>query len=537
MSAPYPVIKRLDHLGLIAAFCHEVGLPGIIDRIIPKYSEHNVSHGDAVLAMILNGLGFHSRTLHMFSDFFETKPVATLLGKEINAYHLTDDVLGRTLDALYEADVSALYQAIAEHVIDKLGLNSDSVHLDITSFHVDGEYAQDDDTHAIKLVKGYSRDHRPELNQVVLELICENQAGLPVYMQALSGNTNDAKAFSKVTKQHIHCLKAAQNSRYFIADAALYTEESIRALDKQQQKFITRVPMTIKSAKEALLALEQEQLSDIGNGYSGCWVDADYGSVAQRWLLVHSEKATKREETTFYKNIDKNITRKLKALGQLMKKPFACAVDAKQAMEDFESQCHLLSFAQKNLVKTPIYAGRGRPKKDEKPTGYHYFIDVIPFSDLDKVKLAKLKVGMFILATNDTDNRELSMVALLEHYKFQQKVERGFRFLKSPEFLTSSIFLKKPQRIEALLMIMTLSLLVYASLEHKIREQLTQSDAFFPSMVKNKTTTKPTARWVFLKFAGIDILEFDHQRFITGVQEHQARLLKLLGRPYESIYS
>jgi transposase len=537
MSAPYPVIKRLDHLGLIAAFCHEVGLPGIIDRIIPKYSEHNVSHGDAVLAMILNGLGFHSRTLHMFSDFFETKPVATLLGKEINAYHLTDDVLGRTLDALYEADVSALYQAIAEHVIDKLGLNSDSVHLDITSFHVDGEYAQDDDTHAIKLVKGYSRDHRPELNQVVLELICENQAGLPVYMQALSGNTNDAKAFSKVTKQHIHCLKAAQNSRYFIADAALYTEESIRALDKQQQKFITRVPMTIKSAKEALLALEQEQLSDIGNGYSGCWVDADYGSVAQRWLLVHSEKATKREETTFYKNIDKNITRELKALGQLMKKPFACAVDAKQAMEDFESQCHLLSFAQKNLVKTPIYAGRGRPKKDEKPTGYHYFIDVIPFSDLDKVKLAKLKVGMFILATNDTDNRELSMVALLEHYKSQQKVERGFRFLKSPEFLTSSIFLKKPQRIEALLMIMTLSLLVYASLEHKIREQLTQSDAFFPSMVKNKTTTKPTARWVFLKFAGIDILEFDHQRFITGVQEHQARLLKLLGRPYESIYS
>ncbi|BBR40874.1 hypothetical protein WP3W19E03_33990 [Aeromonas veronii] len=268
MSAAQPVIKRLDHLGLIAAFCHEIGLPGIIDRVIPKYSDHNVSHGDAVLAMILNGLGFHSRTLHMFSDFFETKPVAKLLAKDIEAHHLTDDVLGRTLDALYEADVSALYQAIAEHVVDKLGLKTDSVHLDITSFHVDGEYAQDEDLNAIKLVKGYSRDHRPELNQVVLELICENQAGLPVYMQALSGNTNDAKAFSEVTKRHIHCLKAAQNSRYFIADAALYTEESIRSLDEQQQKFITRVPMTIKSAKEALMNLEPEQLSHIGNGYS-----------------------------------------------------------------------------------------------------------------------------------------------------------------------------------------------------------------------------------------------------------------------------
>lgn len=144
---------------------------------------------------------------------------------------------------------------------------------------------------------------------------------------------------------------------------------------------------------------------------------------------------------------------------------------------------------------------------------------------------------MFILATNDLDSAELTMAALLEHYKSQQKVERGFRFLKSPEFLTSSIFLKKAERIEALLMIMTLSLLVYASLEHKIRHELKEGDEFFPSMVKNKTTCKPTARWVFLNFEGIDTLESNGQRFITGLQEHQTRLLRLLGKVYEAIYS
>ncbi|GEA61965.1 hypothetical protein VCO01S_31580 [Vibrio comitans NBRC 102076] len=191
-------------------------------------------------------------------------------------------MLGRTVNALYEANVSALYQAISEHVVDKLELKTGSVHLDITSFHVDGEYGQDEDINAIKLVKGYSRDHGPELNQVVLELIYENQAGLPVYIQALTGDTNDAKAFSGVTKQHIHCLKVAQNSRYFIADATLYTEESIRSLDEQKQKFITRVPMTIKSVKQAFLSLEPEQLSSIDNDYSGCWLDADYGSVNQK---------------------------------------------------------------------------------------------------------------------------------------------------------------------------------------------------------------------------------------------------------------
>ena len=72
------------------------------------------------------------------------------------------------------------------------------------------------------------------------------------------------------------------------------------------------------------------------NGYSGCWVDADYGSVSQKWLLIHSEQATKREQVTFYKNLDKNITKELKALGQLKKKQFACAVDAEQAMSHIE---------------------------------------------------------------------------------------------------------------------------------------------------------------------------------------------------------
>lgn len=56
-------------------------------------------------------------------------------------------------------------------------------------------------------------------------------------------------------------------------------------------------------------------------------------------------------------------------------------------------------------------------------------------------------------------------------------------------------------------------------------------------MVKNKTTTKPTARWVFLKFEGIDTLEFGGQSFIAGIQEHQARQLKLLGTLYETVYS
>lgn len=63
------------------------------------------------------------------------------------------------------------------------------------------------------------------------------------------------------------------------------------------------------------------------------------------------------------------------------------------------------------------------------------------------------------------------------------------------------------------------------------------SEEFFPSMVKNKTTSKPTARWVFLKFEGIDTLELGDQRFITGIKDYQTRLVKLLGKLYEAVYS
>ena len=232
---------------------------------------------------------------------------------------------GRCLDALHEADVSSLYQVMAERVVDTLGLASNAVHLDITSFHVDGEYAvdeQDSETKRIELVKGYSRDHRPELNQVILELICaENQAGIPVYMQALSGNTNDQKAFAEVTRHHIQCLKAAQQCRYFVADAALYTEESITALATQNQLFISRVPMTIKDARQHVSNVTEASLTAMSNGYHGCWVDADYAGVKQKWLILRSEQATKREQQTLARNLLKSSEKEHKQFIKLCKQP------------------------------------------------------------------------------------------------------------------------------------------------------------------------------------------------------------------------
>jgi len=189
----------------------------------------------------------------MFPEFFKHKPLEFLLGKQgIQPEHLNDGVLGRTLDALYEVGCSDLYWVMAERELNTLGIKPDSVHLDIISFHVDGEYKTEpnEDAQHIELVRGYSQDHRPELNQVVLELICENQTGIPVFMQAMSSNTNDNKAFAEVIKEYVHCLKAAQESQYFVGDAALHSFDAIQNLARQNKKFITRIPLTLKTAKQ-----------------------------------------------------------------------------------------------------------------------------------------------------------------------------------------------------------------------------------------------------------------------------------------------
>lgn len=147
-------------------------------------------------------------------------------------------------------------------------------------------------------------------------------------------------------------------------------------------------------------------------------------------------------------------------------------------------------------------------------------------------------LGLFILATNDT-SKKLDMQKMLNLYKSQQKVEGGFRFLKSPDFLVSSFFLKKPERIEALLMVMTCCLMVYAALEHLIRENLKNTDSYFPDM-KNKPSQNPTARWVFYCFQGIHQITVEQEVSITvvnNIEDKHYTILDCLGSRYRELYS
>jgi len=397
MDASRYNVQRLDHLGLVAGFCKEIGLEKVIDAAMPKKSHKvKISNGKLLTAMILNGLGFVSRTLHMYPEYFSDKPTERLLGSGILPEHINDDAMGRFLDDLYETGVSSIYQVLASKTVNYLGLACQSLNLDTTSFHLDGDYEQDIDAQSIHITRGYSRDHRPDLNQVVLSLITENQAGLPLYMQACSGNANDMETFKKTVKSHLKSLKSAYNNTYLIADAALYTEECIRALSEQNQWFITRVPQKLIEAKNLLSRAHNLDWTELKDGYAGAWFESDYGAVKQRWLLVKSSQAKKREQHTLDHRIKKETERAITDFRKLCRQSFSCSSDARAALIDWQDKQTFNDIVDIEIKRTDKRTKRGRPgANDVVVTSYQISGSIV--TKLNSREEAQQTKGLFIL--------------------------------------------------------------------------------------------------------------------------------------------
>src|SRR5512144_2453188 len=243
--------QNLDHRGLVAGMYDELGIGEVLDGAIAQdMDQRHVRIGQAVKALVVNGLGFTNRALYLTPQFFADKPTDRLIGPGIGAAHLNDDVLGRALDTLYAHDVTTLFMLISAQACQRLGLTGSTVHLDSTSFHVDGDYAHAEESGAVILTKGYSRDQRPDLNQLMLNLIVEHRAGLPLLMQPLNGNSNDTTSWGRLIEAQIDQLNTTHQVDYWVADSALYSAANLQLLAAHRGHWITRVPQTVKLAQQ-----------------------------------------------------------------------------------------------------------------------------------------------------------------------------------------------------------------------------------------------------------------------------------------------
>jgi len=145
------------------------------------------------------------------------------------------------------------------------------------------------------------------------------------------------------------------------------------------------------------------------------------------------------------------------------------------------------------------------------------------------------RAGRFILATNVLEAEQLSQSQALTEYKGQQGTERGFRFLKDPMFFASSVFLKSPERIMALAMIMGLCLLVYNLGQRQLRQTLQQSNQTLPNQL-GKATQQPTLRWVFQCFMAVHFVVLDGVKQVVNLTDDRCRILQFLGSACRQYY-
>lgn len=531
--------ERLDHLGIVAGVCRDLGIAPYLDALDGQYHER-VSVGTAVVAMILNGLGFSNRRMYLTPQFFANKPLDVLLGPGIMAEDLNDDCLGRALDWVAAHDPTALFAGIALQARQRVGVAVEQLHGDTTSFAVSGEYLPElveADAQAIAITDGYSRDHRADLKQWALALITTNDGDIPTWYQALDGKSSDKET---IVAAHIACVQqmreASEDPGWAIADSALYSAANLRQLNDARVAWITRVPETLGLAKAAVARTDAPWQAGAKEGTWWWSQDHDLPQGPERWIMVRTQQAEERVRATFARQSTKQGVAWEKKAWHLSHERFACEADARQAA------AHMLRDAPTWMTSTVEVTAQSKHTKPGRPTGgaqrtTQWQVSVTLHADAIRQEAEIRQRACFILATN---HREEPADAILARYKEQGSVERGFRFLKDPLFLASSVFLKKPERIVALSLVMVLCLLVYRLAEWRLRTQLAVTGQTIPDQLHHPTQ-RPTMRWVFQCFEGIDRLAIQDPGggttfLVLRMTSLHEQILSLLGTSCCEIY-
>jgi transposase len=530
-------VERLDHLGLIASVIKDLGLIRMIDaRLVPDEHEE-MTPGEAVAGMILNGLGFANRPLSLTPQFFANKPLDLLLREGIRAEMFNRFKLGRTLDEVYTYGCDLLFSELAVAVCVQEGIEQRFHHLDTTSFSLSGDYVPESDEQAIHITHGYAKDHRPDLKQAVLELSVSQDGGVPMVSKSWDGNASDTQIFQERAHALMTAFASAPTPRYLVADATLDTEDSAAPLAKLG--FVTRMPGTRKLVSQVIsqaLAWDMWHALDDRTRYQSLEL-CHYG-MAQRWLVVSSQAAMERAEASVSKAQQREWEAIEKQLFHLQAKrcerpeaaQAALAVLAKAWRYHQVERCHMIEHAH--------YAGKGRPTSTSPITSIDWQIHVQARPDHERITLRTQQGACCVIGTT-IDAGHVSDAEVIHAYKAQAQAEGGFRFLKDPVFFVSSLFVKKPCRMQGLLMVMTCALLVYAVTQRRLRKQVGQQHDTIPHQI-NQPTERPTLRWVFQLLEGIHRVRVTVQGtvhdLIEGLNEVQIKILRLFGEEVCQLY-
>jgi transposase len=547
MQALSPAIEvyPVHHLPILKAYADQLGLVSLINHYVP--TEMGVDAGTVVLAMVLDTLSGRS-PLYRLEEFFAQQDTELLLGKAVPPQALNDDTAGRVLDRLYDFGTMRLFTACAVRAATRFGLERRYVHFDTTSRSVWGDYqfAETQDL-PFQVTYGYSKDKRPDLKQFVLSTLCVDRA-VPIWGKPEDGNASDKSLNTTLLAeiaQLLACQGVAPGAYIYIADAALVTEDNLAALG--DTLFITRLPATYSECGRVMAeAVARNQWEEVGvlaqtpptqHRPGTCYKVAEgvvtlYGKT-YRAVVVHSNSHDQRRQQRVEREVQAASTTLGTTVRAAAKQEYFCRADAEAAAEQLRALQSAYHRVEVVIEERPQY-GPGRPsqKQPRVVKARRYGLQVTLHERAEVVARKRQEAGCFVLLTNVPTAGEMAHRAgeVLRAYKEQHGVEQNFAFLKDP-IIVNSLFLKKPERIEALGLVLLLALLLWRLVERTLRVHVETTGNPLMGWDK-KATQKPTAFMMMTKFAAVMVLKVGGQRQLAQpLSAVQQTYLNALGVP------
>jgi len=519
----------------------------INDNIRWDRDQWRVPPGTLALSLVLTPFFRADKRYPLCSveEIVEFMDINLVFGKEYPYSYFNDDCLGLLLDRVHEAGCTGLFSMIILQVFAKLKIPFGRIFQVDTTSHVyygDSKICEEENYEGLKITYGYSKDKHPEKKQVMSGMIT-NEFGIPLYTEALDGNTSDTVWLPDAICQFRNLFSEINSDSIFIADSKLVSKKNFGILfdEKNPFNFISRCPENFcsKIAEKTV----DEAYSQNKWEYVGACCKNEESKRATKYEVQGFEKIAHGNKCRLvvFRNVDgdERLVHEIKkerenieeGVKKEFKKPFACEADAKKAIDEFAKKYKNSLFYIKFEIheETIEKKQRGRPPKGQEKfeiiSKFYVKLKSLEQNE-EKVEKRRRSQETVVLITNVPSNIK-SDKEIFQLYKNQQVVETNFEELKKPSMFFS-IFLEKPERIEALLMLLHVSLLVRVLMRVIARENLkTEKEPLHidsgRSILKN-----PTAEKMLRLLSFHSIITMDGKQFICAKNGKVDKLRKLL---------
>src|SRR5262245_3268275 len=543
MGLVLPTIEayHVQHLPIVKAYADKIGLVEAINQMVP--TEMAIDPGTIVLGMILDTLSGRS-PLYRLEEFFTHQDTALLLGKAVAPEAFQDDTVGRVLDRLYDIGTMKVFTACAVRADRVFGFDKRYVHFDTTSITVYGEYPPPEEAEEqevpFRITYGYSKDKRPDLKQFVLSTLCVDRA-VPLWGKPEDGNASDKTVNNPVLSNIATFLAqhgVAPGAYIYVADAALVTKDNLAALG--DTLFITRLPAPYNECGRLIAeAVAHKTWDEVGilahtkptqhrpvTSYKAYEGHVTLYGTPYRAVVVHSSAQDQRRQQRLARDIQASYSTAQTAARTAEQQEYFCRADAEAAAAKLRAVSAPYHLVDVTVEERPVY-GRGRPslQKPRPIKAMRYRLNTAISPQSEHMARLEEEAGCFVLLTHVPTAGDLAHSArdILTVYKDQHGTEQNYGFLKDP-VMVHSLFLKKPERIEALGLILLLALLLWRLMERTMRQHVATTRTPLPGWDK-KTTERPTSFMMVTKFAGVIVVKL-------GSQRHLARPLSAVQHQY-----